>query len=283
MGTEKVSAWPWPEANPHELPLAVDVASETYNRGVTWKAARRGVVLLTALLVCFLRFGRIWLRAVFQGRRVLPMERAEWMHGSGQSVLAAMGIRYRIGGCPPQGVTLIVSNHLSYLDIVIASAAVPCAFVAKQEIGHWPVFGALARLGGTIFLDRESRASAWEAADRMAERMASGVPVLFFPEGTSTDGREVLRFHSTLFAPAVEAGLPVTPIAIFYEPGATGIAERDVCWFGDESFLPHLSQVLGLDDFTAVVRFGTPERYPDRHAAAWRSHDAVEAVRARHV
>lgn len=209
------------------------------------------------------------------------MERAQWMHVSGLRVLAAMGIGYRLEGRAPAGVTLVVSNHLSYLDIVIASAAMPAAFVAKQEIGDWPVFGPLSRLGGAIFLDRVSRVSAWEAADRMGERLSAGVPVLFFPEGTSTDGREVNRFHSTLFAPAVEGGLPVTPIAIFYEPGAAGVEERDVCWFGDESFLPHLLQVLGLDDFTAVVRFGEPEFYPDRYAAAWRSHDAVEAMRTR--
>jgi lyso-ornithine lipid O-acyltransferase len=243
------------------------------------------LVLGISLIFCFLRFGWIYLGAAFRGRRVSPFERAEWMHISGRIVLAAMGIRYRVEGNVPVSATLIVSNHLSYLDIVIASAAVPCAFVAKQEIGEWPVFGVLARLGGTIFLDRESRASAWAAADVMVERLAGGVPVLFFPEGTSTDGSEVIRFHSTLFESAIETGLTVTPAAIFYEPAGlgngVGIAESDVCWFGDESFLPHLLQVLGLNDFTAVVRFGIPEIYPDRRTAAWRSHDAVAALRAR--
>ena len=215
----------------------------------------------------------------FQRKPVSPLERAEWMHRSGKVVLAAMGIRYRVEGKAPVGTTLIVSNHLSYLDIVIASAATPCSFVAKQEIREWPVFGTLAQLGGTIFLDRESRASAWEAADRMTERLEAGVSMLFFPEGTSTDGGEVIRFHSTLFESAIETGLAVTPTAIFYEPRSPGVLERDVCWFGDESFLPHLLQVLGLNDFTAVVRFGTPELYPDRRTAAWRSHDAVEAMR----
>jgi 1-acyl-sn-glycerol-3-phosphate acyltransferase len=115
----------------------------------------------------------------------------------------------------------------------------------------------------------------------MAQRLADQVPVLFFPEGTSTDGSQVTRFHSTLFAPAVEAGLPVIPAAIFYEPNADNIAERNVCWFGDDAFLPHLLQVLALRDFTAVMCFGTPEIYPDRRTAAWRSHDAVECLRAK--
>ena len=116
----------------------------------------------------------------------------------------------------------------------------------------------------------------------MAARLANGVPVLLFPEGTSTDGSEVTRFHSTLFAPAVEARLPVTPAAIFYQPSRseTGIEERDICWFGDASFLPHLLRVLGITGFTAIVRFGVPEVFPDRQTAAWRTHDAVAQLRS---
>ncbi len=201
------------------------------------------------------------------------------MHFCGRIVLRAIGIHYRVEGEIPRGATLIVANHLSYLDIVIFSAAVPCAFVAKEEIASWPMFGLLAQLGGTIFLDRESRLSAWDAAESMALRLAENVPVLFFPEGTSTDGFEVVRFHSTLFEPAVESGFPVVPAAIFYEPVGAGIEEGDICWFGDALFLPHLKQVLGLTDFLAVVRFGAPEGFPDRRTAAWRSHDAVETMR----
>jgi lyso-ornithine lipid O-acyltransferase len=191
-----------------------------------------------------------------------------------------MGVGLRIEGRPPVGLggTLIVANHLSYLDIVIFSAAMPCVFVAKEEVAGWPLFGALARLGGTIFLDRESRLSAWDAAEAIDHRLADGAAVLMFPEGTSTDGGEVMRFHSTLFAPAVDAGLAVTPAAVFYEPKRKG-AERDLCWYGDETFLPHLLRVLCGHGFTAKVRFGAPERFPDRRTAAWRSHDAVEKLR----
>jgi lyso-ornithine lipid O-acyltransferase len=246
---------------------------------VNRRAARRGIVLVLSLLICFVHFGWVWLIAALRGRTVSPLQRAQWMQSSGRLVLSAMGIRFRVEGALPSDVTVIVANHLSYLDIVIASVAVPCAFVARHDVAKWPVFGTLGRIGGTIFLDRASRASAWETADRMAERLASGVPVLFFPEGTSTDGSEVARFHPTLFAPAVEGRLPVTPAAIFYEPHTAGVTERDVCWFGDDLFLPHLKQVLGLDDFTAVVIFGTPEIYPDRKTAAYRSHDAVAHIR----
>jgi len=196
----------------------------------------------------------------------------------GRTVLAAIGIRYRVEGRPPSGPAVIVANHLSYLDIVICSVAVPAAFVAKEEISSWPGFGLLARFGGTIFVDRSSRMSSYDAAEAIGLRLSDNVPVLFFPEGTSTDGSQVQRFHSTLFEPAIEAGVLVTPAAIFYESSGT-VAERDLCWFGDDLFFPHLLRVLGVEGFTAVVRFGEAETFPDRRTAAWRSHDAVESMR----
>jgi len=241
-------------------------------------AAWRGFLLVNSLLFCALRFLATALRRAVSGSRVTPLERAQWMHLCGRVMLGALGIQYRVEGTPPAGSTLIAANHLSYLDIVIVSAALPAAFVAKREIGSWPFFGPLSKMGGAIFVNRSSRASAWETAEEMAQRLAADVPVVLFPEGTSTDGGEVLRFHSTLFAPAVEAGLPVVPAAVFYEKKGAG-GERDLCWFGDEPFLPHLLRVLRVEGFTALVRFGPPEIYPDRQTAAWRSHDAVASMR----
>lgn len=243
-------------------------------------AAWRGFLLVTSLLFCALRFAATSVRRYLGGSSVTPADRAEWMHFCGRIMLAALGIQYRVEGVPPRGGMQVVANHLSYLDIVIVSAAVPAAFVAKQEIGSWAFFGPLSKMGGAIFVDRTSRASAWETAEAMAERLESHVPVVLFPEGTSTDGSDVLRFHSTLFAPAVEARTAVVPAAVFYELKGAG-TERDLCWFGDDAFLPHLLRVLRVDGFTAVVRFGEPEVYPDRQTAAWRSHDAVVAMRNR--
>ncbi len=242
------------------------------------RAARRGLVLVLSLLFCFFRYQAVRLLAALQGKPVTVQQKADWMHFCGRITLPAMGIHYRVEGNRPTGPTLIVANHLSYLDIAILSAALPCSFVAKREIGDWPGFGPLSRMGGTIFVDRSSRTSAWVTAQAIRERLALGVPVLFFPEGTSTDGSEVQRFHSTLFEPAVESGLTVTPAAVFYEAHGSA-TERDLCWFGDDPFLPHLVQVLEVEGFAAVVRFGPPETFPDRKAAAWRSHDTISGMR----
>lgn len=246
---------------------------------MTFRLVRRAVVLLAALGVCFAWFGLLWLWWRLRGRDVPLKTRAEWMHFCGRIVLGGMGVKFRIEGERPQGVTLIVSNHLSYLDIVIAAAAMPIVFVSKDEIDRWPVFGPIARRGKTIFLDRQSRASARRAAGEMAERLKEGVPVVLFPEGTSTDGSAVLRFHSTLFEPAVAAGVGITPAAIAYEPQGRGVAERDLCWFGDETFVPHLMRVLNVEGFTAAMRFGEPFVAVDRREAAVMAHEAVVGMR----
>ena len=252
------------------------------------KAVQRGLLLCLTIVVSFLRYGLLRLAVAFKGRSVMPYERAIWMQQSNRLVIQAMGIRLRVEGPVPRHPTLIAANHLSYLDIVIASAAIPCAFVAKHEIAEWPIFGSLGTLGGSIFIDRASRVSAWDAVDRMAQRLSDGIPVLFFPEGTSTDGSEVIRFHSTLFAPAVELAIQVTPLAIFYVPDnskstqaqkGSGLKEKDLCWYGDDLFFPHLLRVLGVEGFTAVLRFGQPELFADRQTAAWRTHDAVAQLR----
>lgn len=248
---------------------------------VTFRLVRRAVVLSAALAVCFAWFGLIWLWWKLRGRDVPVKTRAKWMHFCGRVVLRGMGIQFRVEGEQPQGTTLIVANHLSYLDIVIAAAAMPIVFVSKDEIDRWPVFGAIARRGKTIFLDRQSRASARRVAGEMAERLKEGAPVLLFPEGTSTDGRQVIRFHSPLFEPAVAAGVAIVPAAIAYEPKGRGMVERDLCWFGDERFLPHLMRVLNVEGFTAVMRFGEPFVAADRRGAAMMAHDAVVGMRGR--
>lgn len=173
----------------------------------------------------------------------------------------------------------MVSNHLSYLDIAIISSVMPCFFVSKAEIAAWPYFGRAARTGGTLFIDRKSRASAAEVARQMAERLRLPVPVLLFPEGTSSDGSRVLRFHSSLFEPAIVAGGPVTAAAVRYVLDA-GAHERDLCWFDDTLFLPHLWKTLGTPGFSADVTFGEPRTYPDRRTAANATHDQVAAMRA---
>ena len=203
--------------------------------------------------------------------------RAAWLHESCRRVLHCIGIETRVEGQAPK-YGLVVSNHLSYLDILIISAAMPCFFVSKSEVDRWPYFGRAARAGGTIFLDRSSMASATSAADQIAERLRLPVPVLLFPEGTSTDGTQVLRFHARLLQPATSAGASITAAAVRYEIEG-GVEERELCWYGGDAFIPHLWKVLGVKGFSARLRFGRPRVYADPRTAAEQTRAEVVAMR----
>jgi len=230
------------------------------------------VALGFSLALVILRF---WLTRI---RGPLTMQqKAEWSQASSRLVLDALGIHYRIDGQPPTH-GLVVCNHLSYLDILLLCAAMPCFFVAKMEIGGWPIFGKAARSNGTIFLDRSSRASAATVAAQIGERLKLPIPVMLFPEGTSTDGSQVLRFHSRLIDPATTAGAPITAASIRYVI-EDGTPERELCWFGDTVFVTHLFKALGTPGFSARVRFGEPKVYPDRRTAADSTHAEVAAMR----
>lgn len=234
---------------------------------------RRAVALGFALITIIFRFWMLRLG----GPRTLE-RRAYWLQESCGRVLRSMDIQCNVEGpIPTHG--LVVANHLSYLDIAVISAAMPCFFVAKAEIGRWPYFGKAARLGGTLFLDRASLASAGTVAGTIRERLKLPIPVLLFPEGTSTDGT-MRRFHSRLFEPAIAAGAPVTAAAIRYVT-SDGTPERELCWYGDQSFAPHLLKTLGMPAFRAELRFGGPCLYAERRLAAKGTFEEIASMRER--
>jgi 1-acyl-sn-glycerol-3-phosphate acyltransferase len=237
------------------------------------RAFRRAVALVIALALCVFHYWSIRIHGPLS-----MVRRALWLQSAARRILGALGIKSEVRGTPPsQG--LVVANHLSYLDIVILSSAMPCFFVAKAEIDRWPFFGKAARTGGTIFIDRNSRASTARVAKEIAERLPLPVPVLLFPEGTSTDGSKVLRFHSSLFDPATRAGALVTASSVRYVLH-DGKAERDLCWYDDSLFLSHIWKALGTSGFSAEVVFGESRVYSNRRVAADVTHDEIVAMRA---
>jgi 1-acyl-sn-glycerol-3-phosphate acyltransferase len=116
-------------------------------------------------------------------------------------------------------------------------------------------------------------------AEQMTERFKLQIPVLLFPEGTSTDGH-LLPFHSRLIDPATTAGAQITAAAVRYII-EDGTPERELCWYGDDLFLPHLFKALRTPGFIARVRFGEPRIYADRRTAADATHAEVAAMRLR--
>lgn len=201
------------------------------------------------------------------------------MHQSCVLVLKRLGMSVACDG-PLPAPGLVVSNHLSYLDILLHSAVGPRVFVAKSEVRSWPGFGLLAAYGGTIFIHRGSRSSAAEAALKIEYALRTGVTVVLFPEGTSTDGSTLLPFHSFLFESAVQAESYVTSSAIRYQ--AQDATESDLCYYGDIHFGPHLLQTMGRTEIRGGVRFDAQARvYSSRKQAANDTWEQVARLRLR--
>lgn len=228
------------------------------------------------------------LAAAFYGlwrHRLLPHDasRAEcagWLHESCLRGLAAIDLQpFTTGQLPARG--LIVSNHLSYLDILVFSAVVPCVFVSKAEVEHWPIIGRYARWAGTVFVRRHDRPGAARANASVADALNSGVPVVLFPEGATSDGHRVQRLHSTMLQPAIDAAAPITPCAITYglDDGDVG---REVCWWGDMALLPHLWNLLGKKAIRARIAFGeTCVASGDRKSLSHLLHERVVLLQSR--
>ncbi len=207
-------------------------------------------------------------------------ERAAWQQRQAARMLAALDIKVHVTGrLPSEG--LVVCNHLSYLDILAIAAQGSMVFVSKSDVRKWPAIGGLLECAGTILAERGRPLSASHTTGQIRRVLDAGVPVLLFPEGTSSDGAEVLPFKPTLLQAALDAGAPITPAAIRYVVDG-GDAARDVCYWGDATFFPHLVRLVRLRKITAHLTFGEADELPaDRKAAARSLHAAVSDLMER--
>jgi 1-acyl-sn-glycerol-3-phosphate acyltransferase len=177
-----------------------------------------------------------------------------------------------------EGAVLFVSNHASYADISILGAHIRGSFVAKAEVAKWPLFGICAKLSRTVFVDRRAR-YARQQAEEMKRRFQKGDRLIFFAEGTTSDGNRVLPFRSSLFATAeIEvngAPVKVQPVSIAYTR-LDGIPmgrhfRPFFAWYGDMDMFSHLWGIVGLGRSTVVLEFHKPvtiRDFPDRKALA---------------
>jgi len=204
-------------------------------------------------------------------------DRVRWLSRASVQHTKWIGVRIRVHGEIPGG-GLIVANHVSYVDIIALSAIAGCAFVSKKEVARWPVFGLYARLSATVFVDRERRGAVAEAAPEMRARLDAGVPLTLFPEGTSTDGSDVLPFRSSLFEPVVELGCPVTACALRYSLDGGSVAD-EVAYWREMTLAPHLLNLLGKTGVTLDMHFGpSSRRTGDRKTLARDLHAEVRAL-----
>lgn len=166
---------------------------------------------------------------------------------------ALLGIRVRVEGdvdtLASQG-AFIASNHVSYVDGFVLSSLFPVVFVTKKEVRGWPIVGQWMAVCGALFIDRQRKGKFPALVEEVAERLRHGANILIFPEGTSTNGEEVLPFQSAPFAAPLRTGAPIIPVTLTYtaidgEPVTS--ANRDlVYWYGDMEFLGHFWNLFGV-------------------------------------
>ena len=192
-------------------------------------------------------------------------------------IAAIVGLHVHVEGHPPRAPFILVANHLGYVDIVTLMAQAPAVFVSRADLANWPVLGLLARAANTIFVDRSRRRDVVRANALISDVLASGRGLIIFPEGTSSNGEEVLPFRSSLLEPAVRIRHPVSYATLGYRtPEGSPPASLAVCWWGDMTFFDHFYGLLQLPRIDAYLSFGDePVQAPDRHELAQRLRHAV--------
>ncbi len=191
-----------------------------------------------------------------------------------------MGGRLRVDGPRPRPPFFLVSNHLSYIDILAFAACIDAWFVAKREIRDWPLVGVLCGSVGTIFVDRKSSRDAVRANAAIEDALGRGYGVVLFPEGTFTQGVVIRRFRSSLFDHPARRRMPVHAAAVSYRtPPGEPEAIQSICWSGDAPLRSHVKRLLELHHFEVVVRFSPNAlRASDRKELAVRLQEEVESI-----
>ena len=185
-------------------------------------------------------------------------------------LLALWGIHLKVLGRPVVGgPALMVSNHISWLDILVIHAARYCRFVSKSDIRGWPLVGLLATGAGTLYIERARRKDSLRMVRDMAEAMKEGDVLAVFPEGTTSDGRSLLPFHANLIQSAIDAGAPVQPMSLKFVDARTGTVTLAPCYIGDDTLVASIWRTLTAPPITAVVHFGLPQPSPGRERREW--------------
>jgi len=207
-----------------------------------------------------------------------------------------IGIRVAPGGrLPGQAPRLVIANHVSWTDVIALASLGPLAFLAKKEVASWPVLGLLARLQGTIFVDRADRRAIPAVNAAIAAALRDGRDVVIFAEGTSSDGSNILKFNASHFAmlrdlaSGADGGAPLVatlaPVALVYSAPGSDLpvkkGEFDVGWYGDMTFLPHLWSLMRRGGAKCHIIYAEPVDsglMQDRKALAGAAEDRVRAA-----
>ena len=213
------------------------------------RLARAGVCIAASGLSAAAAAGR--LRRLRGANLDQAQARALVLRDVCRRLLDLHGVKASVEGPIPLGPALLASNHVSWLDPLVVSATVPCVPVSKLDVSSWPIIGGLVSELGVLFVNRGDPRSGARVIRDAERALAAGLPVLNFPEGTTTTGSQVLPFRRGLFGLARRAGVPVVPVALSYDP-------PHLAWVGDATFLPHYLRLAGEARARVRVRLGGP-------------------------
>ena len=197
------------------------------------------------------------LRIVFPGAKA--QSRRRWVEWWARKLLILLRVQTRVDGVPPASscAAMIAANHVSWLDVFVVQSVRSTRFVAKSEIRDWPLAGWIAERAGTIFLRRGHRRDAARINARVHDALGSGDCVGIFPEGTTTEGDQLLKFHALLFEPAIANGAVVHPAALRYET-PEGAPCVDVAYVGDTTFMESVGRIIRQKRIVARIAFAEP-------------------------
>lgn len=235
------------------------------------RMAARSLWLAVELFLALLNFAAL---VVAEAGTPNRGARARWLQQLCRRLLRVFHLRPRVTGPVPSS-GLLACNHLSYLDIVVLGAIAPCVFVSKSEVRSWPVFGWFASLAGTLFLRRGQKSDLARMKGEMRQALDTGSLVVLFPEGTTSDGRAVLPFKSSLLEPATRPPHALSAGLIEYTLTDGNVAE-EVCYWRDMTLAPHLLNLLGKRGLQARLCFmKLPQPSLDRKQLARQLHSEV--------
>jgi 1-acyl-sn-glycerol-3-phosphate acyltransferase len=224
-----------------------------------WRALRMGVHLLHGMAVMALRFPALDAR----GRQ----ERIRWWSAK---LVRMVGLELVLSGTPRPGPTLLLANHVSWLDIAAIHAVAPQArFVSKADVLAWPLLGRLIKGAGTLFIERERKRDALRVLHQVAESLKAGDTVAVFPEGTTGGGPTLLPFHANLLQAAIATGTPVQGVALRYSDPAHRFSPATQ-FLGDTTLLQSVWRMLSTEGLRVHVDLLLPQgaRHADRRALA---------------
>jgi 1-acyl-sn-glycerol-3-phosphate acyltransferase len=223
-----------------------------------WRLLRMLMHVLMGYVLSYLS----WRRLNEQGRHDVTLN---WS----RHLLLILGIRLDVTGHARAGAKLVVANHVSWLDIVAINSTVPSRFVSKAEVSGWPLVGRLVTVAGTLYLVRERRRDAMRVLGLMCKALRQGHTVAVFPEGTTGTGEGVLHFHGNLLQAAIDAEVPIQPVALRYSDPAH-IVSRRAAYAGDMTLMRSLWLIVTSRGLCVHVAILSPQssQHADRRALA---------------